>query len=94
MANRRGKSETVQILFSYAPKSLWTVTVAMKLVCLLLGRKVMTNLDSVLIKQRYHFADKDPSSQSYGFSIVIYRCESCTIKMAECQRTDTFKLWY
>ena len=36
--------------------------------CLLLGRKAMTNLDSVLKKQRHHFADKDPHSQSYGFT--------------------------
>ena len=35
--------------------------------CLLLGSKAMTNLDSML-KNRHHFADKDPSSQSYGFS--------------------------
>ena len=35
---------------------------------LLLGSKVMTNLDNMLKKQRYHFADKGPSSQSYGFS--------------------------
>ena len=36
--------------------------------CLLLGRKAMTNLDSELKKQRHYFVDKDPSSQSYGFS--------------------------
>ena len=36
--------------------------------CLLLGRKVMTDLDSMLKKQRHYFADKGPSSQSYGFS--------------------------
>ena len=36
--------------------------------CLLLGRKAMTNLDNILKKQRYHFADKGPYSQSYGFS--------------------------
>ena len=36
--------------------------------CLLLGRKAMTNLDSVIKKQRHHFTDKGPSSQSYGFS--------------------------
>ena len=35
---------------------------------LLLGRKTMTNLDSIIKKQRYYFADKSPSSQSYGFS--------------------------
>ena len=43
------------------------VTAAMKLRCLLLARKAMTNLDSVL-KSRHHLADKDPSSQSCGFS--------------------------
>ena len=43
--------------------------------------------------QRHYFANKDPSSQSYGFSIVIYGCESCTIKKAERQRTDAFELW-
>ena len=36
--------------------------------CLVLGRKVMTNLDSILKKQRHYFANKDPSSQGYGFS--------------------------
>ena len=36
--------------------------------CLLLGRKVMTNLDSIFKKQRHYFANKGPSSQSYGFS--------------------------
>ena len=36
--------------------------------CLLLGRKVMTNLDSILKKQRHYFANKGPSSQNYGFS--------------------------
>ena len=36
--------------------------------CLLLGRKLMTNLDSILKKQRHHFANKGPSSQGYGFS--------------------------
>ena len=43
---------------------------------LLLGRKTMTNLDSILKKQRHYFADKGPYSQSYGFSIVTYGCES------------------
>ena len=36
--------------------------------CLLLGRKAMTNLDGILKKQRHYFANKDPSSQGYGFS--------------------------
>ena len=44
-------------------------------------------------KQRYYFADKDLYSQSYGFSKIMYRCESSTIKKAECQRIDAFELW-
>ena len=55
-----------QILFSWAPKSLWTVTGAMKLRHLLLGRKAMTNLQHIQ-KQRHHFANKGLSSQSFGF---------------------------
>ena len=43
-------------------------------------------------KQRHYFANKDPSSQSYGFSVVMYECESWTIKKAEHQRIDTFEL--
>ena len=44
-------------------------------------------------KQRYHFTDKDPCSQIYGFSVVMYECESWTIKKAEHQRIDAFELW-
>ena len=43
-------------------------------------------------KQRHYFADKGPSSQSYGFPVVIYGCESWTIKIAEHQRIDAFDL--
>ena len=58
---------------------------------LLLGWKVMTNLDSVL-KSRHHFADKGPSSQSYGFPVVMYGCENWTIKKVECWRINAFEL--
>ena len=44
-------------------------------------------------KQRHHLADKRPHSQSYGFPVVMYRCESWTIKKAEHQRIDAFELW-
>ena len=44
-------------------------------------------------KQRHHLADKDPSSQSYGFPVVMYGCESWTIKKAEHWRIDAFELW-
>ena len=60
--------------------------------CLLLGRKAMTNLDSVL-KSRYYFANKGPSSQGYVFLVVMYGCESWTIKKAEHRRIDALELW-
>ena len=56
-----------ETLFSWAPKSLQMVTTARKLRCLLLGRKIMTKLDSIL-KCRHYFANKGLSSQSYRFS--------------------------
>ena len=58
---------------------------------LLLGRKAMTNLDSIL-KSR-HINENGPSSQSYGFPVVMYGCESWIIKKAEHQRTDASELW-
>ena len=58
---------------------------------LLLGRKGMTNLDSIL-KSR-DITNKDPSSQSYGFSSSRVGCESWTIKKAEHQRIDALELW-
>ena len=55
---------------------------------LLLGRKAMTKLHSILKKQRYYFADKGLSSQNYGFLVktivVMYGCESWTLRKAEC----------
>ena len=58
---------------------------------LLLGRKTMTNLDSI-VKIR-DIILLGPSSQSYGFPVVMYGCESWTIKKAEHQRIDAFELW-
>ena len=55
----------------------------------------MTNLDSALKKkkkQRHYFANKGQHSQSYIFPVVMYGCENLTIKKAECQRIDAFKL--
>ena len=50
----------------------------------------MTNLGSIL-KQK--FVNKGPCSQSYGFPVIMYGCESWTIRKAECQRIDAFELW-
>ena len=68
MANRWGNNgHTDRLYFGGAPKSLQMVTAAMKLRLLFLGSKARTNLDSTL-KSRHYFANKGPSSQSYGFS--------------------------
>ena len=60
---------------------------------LLLGRKVMANLDSVLKSRDITLLTKVHISQSYGFPAVMYGCESWTIKKAECRRIDAFELW-
>ena len=84
------KMETVTEFIFWAPKSLQIVSAAMKLRPLLLGRKSVTNLDSVL-KGRHYFDSKCLYSQTYVLPIVMYGYESWTIKTAEHGRTDTFK---
>ena len=59
---------------------------------LFLGRNAMINLDSIK-KQRHHFADKGPYSQSYGFSHSHVQMWDWTIKKSEHWRIDTFQLW-
>ena len=76
--------ETVTDLFSWATKSLKMVTVAMKLRHLLLGRKVMTNLDSVLKNRDITLPTKVYLVKAMVFPVVVYGCESWTIKRAEC----------
>ena len=61
--------------------------------CLLFGRKAMTNLDSVLKSSDITLITKVPIVKALIFPVVIYRCESWTIKKAECRRIDAFKLW-
>ena len=58
---------------------------------LLLRKKVMTNLDDIL-KSRHYFVNKGPSSLGYGFPVVMYGCESWTVKKAEHWRIDAFEL--
>ena len=57
-----------------------------------LGRKVMTNLGSILKSRDITLPKKGPSSQGYVFPVVMYGCESWTIKKAECRRIDAFEL--
>ena len=60
--------------------------------CLLLGRKVMTNLDSILKSSDIILSTKVRLVKAMFFLIVTYRCESWTIKKAECRRIDAFEL--
>ena len=60
--------------------------------CLLLGKKVMTNLDSVLKSRSITLLTKVHIVKAMGFLIVIYRYDNRTIKKAECQRINAFKL--
>ena len=61
--------------------------------CLLLGRKVMTNLDSILKSTDITWPTKVCLVKAVFFPVVMYGCESWTIKKAECQRIDAFELW-
>ena len=76
--------ETVSDFFGGAPKSLQMVIAAMKLRCLLLGRKVMTNLDSILKNRNITLPTKVRLVKAMIFPVVMYGCESWTIKKAEC----------
>ena len=60
---------------------------------LLLGRKTMTNLDCVLKSRNITLSTKVHIVQAVVSPVVMYRCESWTMKKAYCRRTDAFKLW-
>ena len=60
---------------------------------LLLGRKVMTNLDSILKNRDITLPTKDRLVKAMVFPVVMYGCESWTVKKAECQRIDAFEVW-
>ena len=61
--------------------------------CLLLGRKAMTNLDHIFKSRDITLLTKVHIIKAMVSPVVMYKCESCTIKKAEHQRTDTFELW-
>ena len=60
---------------------------------LLLGRKVMTNLDRILKSRDITLPIKVHLVKAMGFPVVMYGCDSWTVKKAECQRIDAFELW-
>ena len=61
--------------------------------CLLLGRKVMTDLDSIFKNRDITLPTKVRLVKAMVFPVVMYRCESWTVKKAEHQRIDAFELW-
>ena len=61
--------------------------------CLLLGRKVMTNRDSLLKSRGITLPTKVHLVKAMAFPVVMCGCESWTVKKAECQRIDAFELW-
>ena len=70
------------------------VTAAMKLKRrLLLGRKAMTNLDSILESRDLTLLTKVHLVKAIVFLVVVYGCENWSIKKAECRRIDAFELW-
>ena len=82
-----------QTLFLGAPKSLQIVIAAMKLRGLLLGRKVMTSLDSILKSRDITLPTKVCLVKAMVFPVIMYGCESWTVRKAECQKIDAFELW-
>ena len=86
--------ETMETLFSWVPKSLQMVTVAMKLkdACSL-EKKAMTNLDRILKSRDITLLAEVHLVKAMIFPVVMYGCESWTIKKVERQRTGAFELW-
>ena len=82
-----------QTLFLGAPKSLQMVIAAMKLKDAYSLEEKFDQPRQHIKKQRCYFANKGPSSQGYGFPVVMYGCESWTVKKAERRRIDAFELW-
>ena len=91
MVNRWGNNVNTDRLFSWAPKSLQMVTAAMKLKTLALWKKSYDKPRLHIKKQRHYFANKGPSSQSYGFFSSHERMWELGHK--ECWRIDAFELW-
>ena len=86
--------ETVTDFIFWAPKSLQMVTAAMKSKdSLFLGRIAMTNLDSILKSRDITLPTKVHLGKAVVFPVVMYGCESWTVKKAEHRRIDAFKLW-
>ena len=93
MANRWGKVETVTDFIFFGSQITADCDCSHEIKRhLLLGRKVMTNLDSILKSKDITLPTKVRLVKAVVFPVVMYGCESWTIKKAECQRIDAFEL--
>ena len=88
-----GKDKKTMLQLSVLLKSLPKIPAAMKLRHLLLGRLPMTNLDSILKSRDIALPTKVHLLKAMVFPVVMYGCESWTIKKAEHRRIDAFELW-
>ena len=93
MANGREHDENGERLFFRAPKSLQMVTEAMTFRHWLLGRKAMTNLDSILKRRDITLPAEVCLVEAMIFPVVMCGCASWTVKKAEYGRIDAFELW-
>ena len=92
MANRKGKSGNSSRFYFLGLKNHCECSHKIKR-CLLLARKSMTNLDSVLISRDITLSTKIHLVKAMVFPVVMYRCKSWTVKKAEYRRIDAFELW-
>ena len=94
MANTWGNSGNSERLYFLDPKITADGDCSHEMKrCLLLGRKVMTNLDSILKSRDITLSTKVHLVKAMVFPVVMYGCESWTIKKAECWRIDAFEVW-
>ena len=94
MANRWGNNESNDRLYFLGSKITANGDCSHEIKrCLLLGRKVMTNLDSILKSRDITLPAKVHLVKALVFPVLMYGCESCTIKKAEYRRIDAFELW-
>ena len=90
----RGKVETVTDFIFLGSKITAAGDCSRKIKrCLVLGRKAMTKLDSILKSRDITLLTKVRLVKAMIFPVVMYECENWTIKKAECQRIDAFELW-
>ena len=94
MANRRGKSRSSDRFYFVGLQNhcRWlTAVIKLKNTCS--GKKTMANLDSMLQSRDITLSTKVHRVKAIIFPVLIYGCDSWTIKKAECQRIDAFELW-